>query len=149
MTTQREGAKDDLGWVLDDLANRVPGIRHAIALSADGLLLGRSQQLSTADAEHLSAVSSALQSLALGTGRHFGGGAVRQTVVEMEHAYLFVIAAGSGACLAVLAEQNIDVGLVAYEMNLRVRQVGRSLSAPPRGDARDAVPPSSPAAAPS
>ncbi|NYJ37305.1 putative regulator of Ras-like GTPase activity (Roadblock/LC7/MglB family) [Nocardiopsis aegyptia] len=126
------GAADNLDWLLDDLVDRVVGAAHAIVLSSDGLLLGGSRGLSSQDAEHLSAVASAFQSLARGTGRHFGGGEVRQTVVEMEHSYLFVTAAGTGACLAVLATEDADVGLVAYEMNLRVKRVGQFLTAAPR-----------------
>jgi predicted regulator of Ras-like GTPase activity (Roadblock/LC7/MglB family) len=79
-------------------------------------------------------VASAFQSLARGTGRQFGGGRVRQTVVEMEHAFLFVTAAGQGTCLAVLGEEDSDVGLIAYEMNMLVKQVGSVLNAPPRVD---------------
>ena len=124
----------DLDWLLDDLVGRVVGARHAVVLSADGLLVGRSNALSKEDGEHLSAVASAFQSLARGTGRQFGGGRVRQTIVEMEHAFLFVTAAGQGTCLAVLGEQDADVGLIAYEMNLLVKQVGSVLNAAPRAD---------------
>lgn len=122
----------DLNWLLDDLVQRVVGAQHAVVLSADGLLIGRSRGLSKDDSEHLSAMASAFQSLARGTGRHFGGGAVRQTIVEMEHAFLFVTAAGRGACLAVLAEEQADVGMIAYEMNLLVKRVGAYLTAAPR-----------------
>jgi predicted regulator of Ras-like GTPase activity (Roadblock/LC7/MglB family) len=124
----------DLDWLLEDLVERVVGARHAVVLSADGLLVGRSSELSKEDAEHLSAVASAFQSLARGTGRQFGGGRVRQTIVEMEHAFLFVTAAGQGTCLAVLGEEQADVGLIAYEMNMLVKQVGSVLNAPPRVD---------------
>ncbi|WP_179646554.1 roadblock/LC7 domain-containing protein [Spinactinospora alkalitolerans] len=129
---EMSNAAGDLNWLLDDLIDRVVGADRAIVLSADGLLIGRSRNLSTEDAEHLSAVASAFQSLARGTGRQFGGGAVRQTVVEMEYAYLFVTAAGEGACLAVLASEDADVGLVAYEMNMRIKRVGQFLSSSPR-----------------
>ncbi|GAB3500432.1 roadblock/LC7 domain-containing protein [Nocardiopsis coralliicola] len=132
MVHNSNAAAADLNWLLDDLADRVVGAEHAVVLSADGLLMGRSRGMSAEDAEHLSAVASAFQSLARGTGRQFGGGAVRQTVVEMEHAYLFVTAAGEGACLAVLAGEEADVGLVAYEMNMRIRRVGAFLSSAPR-----------------
>ena len=124
--------KKDINWLLDELLDRAVGSRHAIVLSADGLLIGRSHDLIKEDAEHLSAVASAFQSLARGTGRHFGGGEVLQTVVEMESAYLFVTGAGRGACLAVIADESSDVGMIAYEMNVLVEQVGRYLDAAPR-----------------
>lgn len=122
----------ELDWLLDDLVQRVPGAERSVVLSADGLLIGRSAAISPDDAEHLSAVCSGFQSLARGTGRHFGGGAVRQTVVEMERSFLVVTAAGTGACLALLAEVDTDMGMVAYEMNLMVKQVGRYLASAPR-----------------
>ena len=72
------------------------------------------------------------RSSARGAGRRFGGGAIRQTVIEMESAFLFVTAAGQGACLAVLAIQHADIGLIAYEMAMLVTRVGKYLSAPAR-----------------
>ncbi|MEV4601076.1 roadblock/LC7 domain-containing protein [Amycolatopsis sp. NPDC049253] len=123
---------NELDWLLDDLVRRVAGAERAVVLSSDGLLIGRSSNLSEEDGEHLSAVASAFQSLARGTGRHFGGGNVRQTMVEMDHAFLFVTAAGRGACLALLASADADMGLVAYEMNLMVKRVGAVLTAAPR-----------------
>ena len=125
-------AVSELDWLLNELVKRVAGVDRAVVLSSDGLLIGRSGNLSDADGEHLSAGASAFQSLARGTGRHFGGGQVRQTLVEMDHAYLFVTAAGHGACLALLAEETADVGMIAYEMNLMVKRVGAVLTARPR-----------------
>lgn len=127
-----DNAPRDLDWLLDELVERAVGAQHAIVLSSDGLPIGKSREMSAEDAEHLSAIASAFQSLAQGTGRQFRGGRVLQTVVEMEHAYLFVTGAGNGACLAVLAEEESDVGLIAYEMNVLVEQVGRFLETSPR-----------------
>jgi hypothetical protein len=50
----------------------------------------------------------------------------------MENSFLVVTAAGAGACLAVLAEAQADLGLLAYEMNLLVKRVGTYLSTQPR-----------------
>ncbi len=38
------------------------------------------------------------------------------------------MAAGEGSCLAVLAAQGADVGLIAYEMALLVTRVGQHLT---------------------
>ena len=122
----------DLNWLLDDLVGRVTAVSRAVVLSVDGLMMGASRGLSQEDAEHLSAVAAGFQSLARGAGRHFGGGPVRQTIIEMESAFLFVTAAGRGACLAVLASEDADVGLVAYEMAMLVQRVGQNLSASSR-----------------
>lgn len=126
--TQHTSASRDADWLLGDLVKRVAEIRHAVLLSADGLLIGSSEGLGREDAEHLAAVASGFQSLARGAGRHFGGGNIRQTVIEMDTAFLFVTAAGHGACLAVFAEASSDVGLIAFEMNLLIQRVGTNLA---------------------
>lgn len=133
--TQHTHANGELNWLLDNLVDRVPETRHAVVLSEDGLLLALSSKLDRDDAEHLSAVASGLQSLARGAGQRFDGGRVRQTVVEMDRLFLFVTAAGQGARLAVLASDQVDAGLMAYELNMLVKQVGQYLSAAPRTDA--------------
>lgn len=122
----------DLNWLLDDFVERVVAIDRTVLLSADGLLMGRSGGLSEEDGEHLAAMASAFQSLSRGAARHFSGGGVRQTMVEMDNAFLFVLAAGHGSCLAALAERDSDLGLVAYEMNRLVKRVGTTMSAPSR-----------------
>jgi predicted regulator of Ras-like GTPase activity (Roadblock/LC7/MglB family) len=121
-----------LDWLLDDLVARVTHIDQAVILSRDGLAIGASGGLSREDAEYLAAVAAGFQSLARGAGQHFGGGAVRQTVVEMDAAFLFVTAAGEGSCLAVLAGASVDAGLVAYEMTVLVKRVGEHLGVNPR-----------------
>ena len=132
----------DLRWLLDDFVGRVAAADRVVVLSADGLLVGRSTSLSHEDAEHLSAMASAFQGLARGAARHFDGGGVRQTLVEMDNVFLIVTAAGRGACLAVLASDKADLGLIAYEMNILLKRVGTYLTAAPRtaspGDTRGA-----------
>ncbi|MFI8219012.1 roadblock/LC7 domain-containing protein [Streptomyces sp. NPDC085932] len=126
----------ELDWLLDDLVLRVSEIRHAVVLSNDGLAVGASTDLRREDAEHLAAVASGFHSLAKGTGRHFGVGGVRQTMVEMDEGFLFVAAAGDGSCLALLTAVTADIGLVAYEMARMVKRVGEHLGTAPRVGAR-------------
>ncbi|MER6527012.1 roadblock/LC7 domain-containing protein [Streptomyces sp. NPDC001508] len=126
----------ELDWLLDDLVARVGEVRHAVVLSNDGLAIGASTGLAREDAEHLAAVASGFNSLAKGAGRHFGAGGVRQTMVEMDDAFLFVAAAGDGSCLTVLTAVTADIGLIAYEMARLVRRVGEHLYTPPRATAR-------------
>lgn len=122
----------EVNWLLDELTTRTPAIRHAVLLSTDGLAMAATRNLSREDREHLAAVSSGFNSLAKGATRQFGAGAVRQSMVEFDDGFLFVVAAGSGACLAVFAEAESDIGLVAYEMARLVKQVGEHLFVPAR-----------------
>lgn len=130
--TAPTNATGELNWLLDDLVSRVANIRKALVLSSDGLATGGSRDLSREDAEHLAAVASGFHSLAKGVGRHFNAGTVRQTMVELDEAFLFVSAAGDGSCLAVLTDADADVGHVAYEMTLLVKRVGAHLGTAPR-----------------
>jgi predicted regulator of Ras-like GTPase activity (Roadblock/LC7/MglB family) len=121
-----------LSWLLDNLVDRVEHVRQALLLSRDGLAVAASRGLSPEDTEHLSALAAGMQSLARGAGRHFRAGDVRQTIIEMESAFLFVMAAGKGTCLAVLTSAEANVGLIAYEMAMLVRRVGKYLASEPR-----------------
>ncbi|GHC43483.1 roadblock/LC7 domain-containing protein [Streptomyces cinnamoneus] len=136
-TGRQAGGTGELNWLLDELVERVGSISKALVLSSDGLATGSSEGLTREDAEHLAAVASGFHSLAKGVGRHFDAGGVRQTMVELDQAFLFVTAAGDGSCLAVLADADSDIGQVAYEMTLLVKRVGTHLATAPRAGVAD------------
>ncbi|APA98646.1 roadblock/LC7 domain-containing protein [Nocardia seriolae] len=129
MNTSHAG---DLDWLLDDLVDRLAGVRHAVVHSTDGLLLGRSAGMSREDAEHFCAMSSTLFGLSRSAGHRFDAGGVRQAVIELERAVLIVTAAGANACLALQSGPDANLGMVASEMNRTVRRVGAYLCAAPR-----------------
>ncbi|BDU07035.1 roadblock/LC7 domain-containing protein [Nocardia cyriacigeorgica] len=127
----------DLNWLLDDLVERLAGVRYAVVLSTDGLLLGHSAGIAREDGEHFAAMSSTLYGLARSAGSRFDGGSVRQAVIELDRAVLFVTSAGDNACLALQASENANLGMVAYEMNLTVQRVGNYLSTTARNGAAE------------
>jgi predicted regulator of Ras-like GTPase activity (Roadblock/LC7/MglB family) len=135
MEPSADGRAGQLDWLLDDLVRRVEQVSKAVILSRDGLALGASGTLKRDDAEHLAALAAGFQSLARGAGQHFGGGAVRQTIIEMESGFLLVSAAGSGTCLAVITGPGADLGLVAYEIAILVRRSGEHIRVNPRESA--------------
>ncbi|MDG9701302.1 roadblock/LC7 domain-containing protein [Streptomyces sp. DH37] len=126
------GQTTDLSWLLTGLVQRVPHTRSALLLSSDGLVKA-AHGLDTDTADHLAALASGLYSLARSAGIRFGsGGEVRQVVVELDTALLFVSTAGSGACLAVLAESEADAAVLGYEMAMLVKSVRPYLATPAR-----------------
>jgi hypothetical protein len=128
-------APDDLrqlDWLVSRFVDEVPDAAHAILVSADGLLMAASSSIPGERAEQVAAVSSGVASLAVGAARLFEGGAVLQTVVEMEHGYLMLMSVGDGSHLAVLTRENADIGQVGYEMALLVDRVGRAVQAQAR-----------------
>jgi predicted regulator of Ras-like GTPase activity (Roadblock/LC7/MglB family) len=88
--------------------------------------------MSQDESDHLAALAAGMQSLARGASQQLSGGEVRQTVIEMDEALLFIAAAGSGTCLAVVAEVEADAGLIAYEMTVLVKRLGKHMVANPR-----------------
>ncbi|WP_243718577.1 roadblock/LC7 domain-containing protein [Actinomadura sp. KC06] len=137
MTKGRKSAMDDgtnrLGWMLDD-ALRMPETRYAILLSADGLLMAHSERIGRDDAERQAAGMSGLQSLARSTAEFCGdpGTTWRQTVNEFDDGYVFLVAAGPGAYLAVSATQHVDMEAVSFRLQELVQRLGKEMTSPPR-----------------
>jgi predicted regulator of Ras-like GTPase activity (Roadblock/LC7/MglB family) len=123
-----QGTTNELNWLLDDLVDRVPQIRKVVVLSRDGLVMGMSRGVQREDAEYLAALAAGFHSLAIGARPQMDSGEVRQTMVEMERGLFFVVPAGANSCLALLSEVGANAGLVAYEMTMLVKRVGKQLS---------------------
>lgn len=128
-----EARSSKLGWMLDD-ALRVPETRHAVLLSADGLLMAHSEKIGRDDAERQAAGMSALQSLARGAAEFCGDPDTswRQTVTEFNDGYVFLVAAGPGAYLAVSTTEHVDLETVSFRLQELVQRLGKELTAPPR-----------------
>ena len=138
--TQRHGRSDSsaavptqtLDWFVNNFVRDVPGVSHAILVSADGLRMASNSQLPADRADQLAAVTSGLASLASGAARLFEAGEVRQSLVEMDDGYLLLMGVGNGSYLAALASISCDVGQVGYEMAVLVDRVGKTVQATPR-----------------
>lgn len=122
-----------LGWMLDD-ALRIPETRYAILLSADGLLMAHSARIGRDEAERQAAGMAGLQSLARATAEFCGNPHTtwRQTVSEFDDGYVFLVAAGPGAYLAVSATQFVDMEAVSFRLQELVQRLGGELTSPPR-----------------
>lgn len=138
MTLSREA--QNLNWLINNVVDQVPGVAHVIVVSSDGLLMAVSTGLPRDRADQLAAVASGLASLTTGASRVFEGGEVKQTIVEMEHGFLFVMSISDGSCLAVLASRSCDIGLVGYEMALLVSRAGEVLTPALRNEMQAALP---------
>ncbi|BDZ42358.1 dynein regulation protein LC7 [Paraoerskovia sediminicola] len=116
------------GWLLDNFVRTVPGSRHTLVVSADGLLMAMSDRLDRTSGDQLAAIVSGLSSLTRGAARQINGGDVRQAIVEMDQGYLFLMNVSNGSVLAVVAEPGCDIGLVGYEMALLVSRTEATLT---------------------
>jgi predicted regulator of Ras-like GTPase activity (Roadblock/LC7/MglB family) len=128
-TTER-----DLEWLLENLLERTPGSLHALVLSRDGLRLCHTRGLSADKADQLAAIAVGFQSLAHSASVEFGDSTegVLQSMTEFYGGLLFIVEAGEGAHLALVAADKADVGVVGHNMNEIIEQIGEYLTAPVR-----------------
>lgn len=127
------GRDRDLEWLLETLKERTPEVRHVLVLSRDGLRLCFTSELTIDQADHLSAIASGIQSLAMSASAEFGAAVGSgQSMVEFPGGVLLIIPAGEGANLAVVAGEYADVGLIGHNMSELVERIGGYLTAAPR-----------------
>ncbi|MEV0280116.1 roadblock/LC7 domain-containing protein [Streptomyces sp. NPDC050610] len=123
----------NMDWMLKDLATGVPQTRHVIVLSSDGLRMAQHGP-DTDAADRLAAACAGLQSLSTAVATEFphGDGQMRLVVIEVSGGFFYMMAAGPGAYLAVLADDDVDTGLMGQQMRDLVARIGEHLTSPPR-----------------
>ena len=115
-------------WLLDSFAANTAGVREAIAVSSDGLLMAMSKVNDRSNAERLAAVVSGMTSLAGGAAGWYALGVLNRVIVDMSDGYLLVSSISSGSVLGVVASQSADLSTVAYEMTLFAGRAGAALT---------------------
>lgn len=130
-------AAKNIRWLLDEFLGTVAGVADAVVVSSDGLLLADSR--AGARTDELSAIVSALTSLAAGVARVLEYGGVRQTMVTMDEGHLVVMAISDGSCLGVYATLDCELGVLAYQMALLVERAGHALTPQVRSELHRAM----------
>lgn len=92
-TTGHDGQFD---WLVSRFVQDTPGVAHAVLVSVDGLVIARNAELPIDRAEQMAAVSSGLASLASGAAGLFDGGAVLQSIIEMQNGFVLLMSVGDG-----------------------------------------------------
>ena len=115
----------------------VPGARHALVLTGDGLRLAH-YAVDEDVADRLAAICAGLQSLSSAVAEMFPGGdqRTRMIVIEVGGGFFYVMAAGEGAFLAVVADEGVDAGLMGRQMRDLVVRIGEHLASPARREGR-------------
>jgi predicted regulator of Ras-like GTPase activity (Roadblock/LC7/MglB family) len=125
--------RPSMDWMLKDLADSVPGTRHVIVLTSDGLRMAQFGA-DTDTADRLAAACAGLQSLSAAVASEFpeGDKRMRMVVIEVGGGFFYLMAAGARAYLAVLADEGVDAGLMGQQMRDLVARIGEHLTSPPR-----------------
>jgi predicted regulator of Ras-like GTPase activity (Roadblock/LC7/MglB family) len=90
--------------------------------------MAMSDNLDRTSGDQLAAIVSGMSSLTRGASRQLNGGAVRQSIVEMDNGFLFLMNVSNGSVLAAVADSNCDVGLIGYEMAMLVSRTEATLT---------------------
>jgi uncharacterized protein len=130
----------NFGWLLDNFVRTVPGTRHTLVVSADGLLMAMSDNLDRTSGDQLAAIVAGMSSLTRGAARQLQAGDVRQAIVEMDELFVFLMSVSNGSVLAVVADSSCDVGLIGYEMAMLVSRTETTLTPQLVTEMRGALP---------
>jgi predicted regulator of Ras-like GTPase activity (Roadblock/LC7/MglB family) len=115
-------------WLLDSFTSGTAGVKEAVAVSSDGLLIAMSATRDRANAERLAAVVSGLTSLAGGAANWYALGPINRVIIDMAEGYLLVTTISSGSVLGVIADRSANLGTMAYEMTLFANRAGSALT---------------------
>lgn len=124
-------------WMIDAVTE-VPGVRHVVVTSADGLVRARSPKITRAAAETVGAACAGLYSLGVSVGGQFddefgsGTGVAELVMIRFEGWFLFVRRAANGSRLAVVTDSTVDAAVIGQQMALQVQKIGASLGTSPR-----------------
>jgi uncharacterized protein len=139
-STTHSSDTQTFNWLLANFVRNTDGVRDAIAVSSDGLLIAVSEGLGRTDADHLSAVVSGLASLARSASRRYDFDGMKLLMIEMRRGFLLVSAVSDGSCVGVLADSTAELGLVGYEMAVLADRAGDLLTPALIADLRQVLP---------
>jgi predicted regulator of Ras-like GTPase activity (Roadblock/LC7/MglB family) len=115
-------------WLLANFVRGTDGVRDAVAVSSDGLLIAMSEGLDRTSADRLAALVSGLSSLAKSASRNYEFEGLKLIMIEMKRGFLLVSAIDDGSCVGVIASSNCDIGLVGYEIAVLADRAGALLT---------------------
>ncbi|MBN1172524.1 MAG: roadblock/LC7 domain-containing protein [Micromonosporaceae bacterium] len=115
-------------WLLSRFATDTAGVLDAVAVSSDGLLVAASATLKRADADRLSAIVSAISSLATSVAFVYDFGSPNKVIIDLDRGYLLVSTISAGSSLGVLARKEANLGTLAYEMAMFSNRAGAVLT---------------------
>jgi predicted regulator of Ras-like GTPase activity (Roadblock/LC7/MglB family) len=119
---------NNFNWLLANFVRGTDGVRDAVAVSSDGLLIATSDGLDRTGADHLAAIVSSLSSLARSASRRYDFDGLKLIMIEMRRGFLLVSAIRGGSCLGAIADNDSDLGLIGYEIALLAERFGDLLT---------------------
>ncbi|XVU22884.1 roadblock/LC7 domain-containing protein [Actinoplanes sp. CA-054009] len=135
-----DASAGQFNWLLGNFVHQTDGVRDAVAVSSDGLLIAGSGGLDRAEADQLAAIVSSLASLSRSASRRYDFDGLKLIMIEMRRGFLLVSQIEGGSVLGVVAGSECDVGLVGYEISLLAERFGALLTPALIAEARQHLP---------
>jgi len=120
--------RHQFNWLLGNFVHQTDGVRDAVAVSSDGLLIASSDGLNRAEADQLAAIVSSMASLARSASRRYDFDGLKLVMIEMCRGFLVISVIAGGSCLGVVAGGDSDLGLVGYEISMLADRFGDLLT---------------------
>ncbi|MEU9415993.1 roadblock/LC7 domain-containing protein [Streptomyces sp. NPDC048272] len=118
-----------LGWLLDEQLGTLEGVRGAVLISADGLLHSRTSSIDQEQAERHAAIASSLRGGARTYSEEFGGGGMRQILLELNEYVCLITQAGENMLLLVQTiDPDADLATIAHQMAELAGKVGDQMA---------------------
>src|SRR3954454_25252274 len=111
MSVEAHTEANQFNWMLANFVRNTDGVRDAIAVSSDGLLIATSDGLDRAGADGLAAIVSGPISLGRTASRRHDFDGLKLIMIEMRRGFLLVSTIADGSCVGVLADSDCDLGL--------------------------------------
>jgi hypothetical protein len=115
-------------WLVNNFVRHTDGVRDAVVVSSDGLLIAKSAGLDRTAGDRLAALTSGLASLSRSAARYYDFDGLKLVLIEMQRGFLLVSTIADGSCIAVLAGEGCDIGLIGYEIAVLAERAGRLLN---------------------
>ncbi|HEV7973996.1 roadblock/LC7 domain-containing protein [Amycolatopsis sp.] len=125
--------------MLANFVRNTDGVRDAVAVSSDGLLIAMSDGVDRTSADRLAAIVSGLSSLAKSAARSYEFDGLKLIMIEMRRGFLLASAIADGSCIGVIADDSCDVGLVGYEIAKLADRAGTLLTPALIGELRESL----------
>ena len=128
MSVEAPADRHQFNWMLGNFVHQTDGVRDAVAVSSDGLLIAGSDGLARAEADQLAAIVSSMASLARSASRRYDFDGLKLVMIEMQRGFLVIAVIAGGSCLGVVAGGDSDVGLIGYEISMLAERFGDLLT---------------------
>jgi len=121
-------AQPDLDWLIQQLANDVPTVTHALVVSLDGLQLARTGSVDRDLGDQLAALTAGILGIGGQYGQHLQLGLPENLTIRYRQGHLALMRIADTAGLCVVAQAGADMRTLAFAMSKFVQGVGHALT---------------------